>query len=135
VRLLGLALAILAVLVADFPWRALQDHTHWAHVLWVPFVSPPVRLLDSLLNVLLFVPIGLFAPRSGTVRRTIVRAVLIALPVSLLGEATQLYSHGRFPSATDLVCNLIGAATGAFLTVSAQRRAGWSPGPGAPKPV
>jgi VanZ family protein len=116
-------LAILAALVADFPWRALQDHTHWAHVLWVPFVSPPVRLLDSILNVLLFLPIGWFSPTSGNARVTIIRAVLIALPVSFLGEATQLYSHGRFPSATDLVCNLAGAAAGALLASAARRDA------------
>jgi glycopeptide antibiotics resistance protein len=107
------------VLVADFPWTALQTHTHWAHVLWVPFLSPPVRLLDSVLNVLLFVPLGVFAPRGPTARGTLIRAVGIAVPVAFAGEATQLFSHGRFPSATDLVCNLIGAGAGAALAAAA----------------
>ena len=55
---MGLALSIVAALAADFPWTTLQNHTHWAHVLWLPFLSPPVRIVDSVLNVLLFVPAG-----------------------------------------------------------------------------
>lgn len=34
----------------------------------------------------------------------------MALFVSLLCEWAQVYSHGRFPSATDVTCNVGGAA-------------------------
>ncbi len=126
---MGLALSIVAALAADFPWTTLQNHTHWAHVLWLPFLSPPVRIVDSVLNVLLFVPLGVFAPRGATAVGTFVRAVGIALPVAFVGETTQLFSHGRFPSATDLVCNLIGAAAGAALMTGATSRTHRPTGP------
>ena len=123
VRRVGLALSIAGALVADFPWIALQDHTHWAHVLWIPFVSPPVRPLDCLLNVLLFAPVGVFAsPAGAALKSAVARALAIALPVAFAGEATQLFSHGRFPSATDLACNLVGAAVGAFAVRATARR-------------
>ena len=102
----------------------MTNHTHWAKVGWIPFVSPPVRAIDIIQNVLLFLPAGLFAARPGTpARSAAIRAVVVALPVSFAGEATQLWSHGRFPSATDLVCNLIGAALGAWIVAGVVRRA------------
>ncbi len=112
------------LLVADFPWRGFQDHSHWGRVAWMPFVSPPVRPVDIIFNLLLGVPLGL-ATVSAFPRRTVVVAG-VALAVSLAGESTQLYSHSRFPSATDLVCNVAGAVAAA-LAVSASARTADSP--------
>lgn len=109
-----LLIASVAVIVAVvFPWGNFQNHSHWAKVAWIPFVSPPVRLRDVLQNVLLFVPFG------GAVAlqlRPPVRVAAISAGVfSVLGEWSQVYSHNRFPSATDVVCNVCGAALGAAL--------------------
>lgn len=38
----------------------------------------------------------------------------MAFVMSLLGEWSQVYSHSRFPSATDVVCNVIGAVAAAL---------------------
>ena len=97
--------------MAAFPWGDLQDHTHWSKIGWVPFVSPPIRLRDMALNTLLCAPIGGFAGR--LFRRPLVMAFGLSLALSLTAEWTQVYSHTRFPSATDVTCNVVGAVTAA----------------------
>ena len=118
----GLALCIAVALAADFPWGDFQGHTHWPNVGWIPFVSPPVRPGDIALNLLLFFPLGVFAARR--VRPSapaLAQSALIAFVVSVIGEWTQLYSHTRFPSATDVACNVAGALLGTVLVVYARR--------------
>ena len=85
----------------------------------VPLVSPPIEAEDIVGNFLLGTPVGLAA--SLTFRRAAIAAALVTLPVSLAGEAIQIYSHERFPSATDVVCNVAGAVAAA-LAGSAWRR-------------
>lgn len=109
-----LVLWILVILWMVVPWRSFQDHLHWGSVQWIPFVSPPVRLLEIASNVILYVPFGaLFAwtqpTRGGVLWRTLAWALLL----SGLTEASQLFSHERFPSVTDLVANVLGALVGA----------------------
>ena len=101
------------VLAADFPWGDVQNHTHWAKVGWIPFVTPPVGSLDIIQNLLLCAPIGVAA--ALRFRRAPATASAIACVVSLVGESTQLYSHSRFPSVTDLVCNVTGAVAAALV--------------------
>jgi len=121
---LGLPLSIALSLAADFPWHDLQGHAHWQNVAWIPFVSPPVRPLDISLNVMLFVPFGWFArqPHDST-RRAFARSAFIALIVSVIGEWTQVYSHTRIPSATDVVSNAAGAVAGTSFALYARPRA------------
>jgi glycopeptide antibiotics resistance protein len=115
----------LFVLAADFPWD-LQNHSHWATVGWIPFVSGPVRVVDIVQNVLLCSPIGWVAARRFPRRGQIVAAA-VAASVSLVGEWTQLYSHTRFPSATDVVCNVTGAVAAAMIVRSRARAPSSSP--------
>jgi uncharacterized protein (TIGR03790 family) len=118
----GLALCIAVALAADFPWGDFQGHTHWHNVGWIPFVSPPVRPGDIALNLLLFFPLGVFAARRVRAPApALAQSALIAFVVSVIGEWTQLYSHTRFPSATDVACNVAGALLGTVLTVYARR--------------
>ena len=113
---LGLPLSIAIALAADFPWGDFQGHTHWHSVGWIPFVSPPVRPADILQNLLLFLPLGFFAAlRTTSTFKGLRNAAVWASPVSFLGEWSQLYSHSRFPSATDLSSNVIGAVLGASI--------------------
>ena len=115
-RYAGMMLSIAAVLAADLPWGDFHAHTHWRAVGWIPFVTPPVRAADILQNIVLFLPLGFFAGlRARVLSRAILKGVLPAAPVSLLAEWSQLYSHSRFPSATDVSSNLIGAVLGAVL--------------------
>lgn len=62
---------------------------------------------DAILNVLLFLPLGLLAP----VRRW-VPALLLAVLASTAIELLQLAVPGRHPSPGDLVFNTLGAAAG-----------------------
>jgi uncharacterized protein (TIGR03790 family) len=119
---LGLPLSITIALAADFPWGDFQGHTHWHNVGWIPFVSPPVRPGDIALNLLLFLPLGVFAARRVRAPGSaLAHSALIAFVVSVIGEWTQVYSHTRFPSATDVACNVGGALLGTALVVYARR--------------
>jgi glycopeptide antibiotics resistance protein len=121
---LFLLLATAGIVLAVFPWGDFQGHTHWAKVGWIPFVSQPVRVRDIIANVLLFVPFGA-AVAVNTRRAPVLSATLAGATLSFVGEATQLYSHARFPSATDVVTNTAGAALAALLMARhlQQRRA------------
>ena len=46
------------IVAATVPWTDLVGHTHWGKVQWIPFVSPPVKLLDVVGNILLYAPFG-----------------------------------------------------------------------------
>ena len=109
-----LALWILIIVLLVVPWRGVQDHLHWGSVQWIPFVSPPVRLLEIAANVILYLPFGaLFARTQPTREGLLWRTLAWALLLSGLTEASQLFSHDRFPSVTDLVANVLGALAGA----------------------
>jgi len=112
-----LLLAVGVIVLAVFPWGDFQGHTHWQKVGWIPFVSPPVRLFDIVANALLFIPFGaaVMVNNRRRGRKALAVATFAGAVLSFSGEAAQLYSHARFPSATDLVCNTFGALLGATL--------------------
>ena len=114
-----LVLWILVILWVAVPWWGFQDHLHWGSVQWIPFVSPPVRLLEIAANVILYLPFGALFTWSRPTRGGVLwRALAWALLLSGLTEASQLFSHGRFPSVTDLVANGLGALIGARAAMS-----------------
>ena len=81
---------------------------------WIPFVTPPVTVVDILVNVALYLPFGYWLTRWAGRRRAGL-AVASAGVLSLATEWTQLYSHSRFPSLTDVTCNIIGSLLGVWL--------------------
>ncbi len=127
---LALWTGFIVLLVA--PWTMYENHTHWQRVAWIPFVSPPIKIRDVAVNLLLYAPWGYFGARSLRSRPpSLLRSfgetgspwivVALAAVLSLATEASQLYSHGRFPSATDLTCNILGACAGAMYERSRTR--------------
>ena len=110
---MALALWVAVILFVVTPWYGIRDHSHWARVQWIPFVSPPIRIWDILLNVLFYVPFGFMYVRRSSSRR-LWKAVVAAALLSAVTEVSQVYSHGRFPSTTDLICNTVGAYLGAI---------------------
>jgi VanZ family protein len=59
-------------------------------------------------------PVGIFAVRQRSEpSRAVWPVIIVAAVLSIATEASQSYSHGRFPSATDVTCNLFGALVGA----------------------
>ena len=101
------------VLAAAFPWGDIGGHPHWSRVVWVPFVSRRVRPLDVAGNFLLCAPLGVVAGLQF--RRGVMIAGLSALSLSVFVEAMQLFSHDRYPSGTDVVCNVAGACVSALV--------------------
>ena len=108
----GLVISGSLVLAAGYPWGEVLAHTHWAKVGWIPF-SWPIRELDIAANLLLCLPLGFFAGLAF--KRGVLIAGAIALPLSLFVETMQVYTHSRFPSATDVICNVAGAVFAALV--------------------
>jgi glycopeptide antibiotics resistance protein len=119
-RAAALACVVGALALVLVPWGDFQNHSHWTKVVWVPF-APPVRVVDAILNVVLFVPLGAAAAAYATARR-VGTAVVLGCALSLSAEFLQIYSHNRFPSTTDVSCNVLGAAVAAFATTRLSRR-------------
>lgn len=116
--LIGSLVAILAA--TTWPWSDFVGHAHWAAIEWIPF-SRRVRLLDFVLNVLLFLPFGASASllaRDHDGRRAtrvvgLVTAVGCALSVTV--EGYQVFCHGRLPTSVDVLSNTLGTYAGARL--------------------
>jgi glycopeptide antibiotics resistance protein len=120
--LLWTALIVLVVV----PWETFQNHSHWARVQWLPFVTPPIKLSDIVANLLLYMPFGYLSMRVRR-RPRVWQGVALAFVLSATTELTQVYSHGRFPSTTDIVNNVAGAWVGAALAMRSQGAAARTP--------
>jgi hypothetical protein len=93
--------------VVAFPWLSLDSSPHWQRVEWVPFHFTRPR--DWLLNIVFFVAFGFL----GTCARWRWRHDLTAAALSsLFTEIVQTFATARFPSTTDAVTNVAGAALG-----------------------
>jgi len=116
------ALPLVAALIAlvTLPWD-LQNHTHWQKVAWVPFATGIVRPIDLAANVLLYFPLGVAIPATSP-RRRVALALFVALALSIFLELAQVWSHSRFPSATDVLMNVVGSVAGALVAARAARR-------------
>lgn len=120
---LAIWIAVIATIVV--PWRSFQTHSHPDRILLIPLVSPPVRLHDIIGNVVLYMPFGFFyASRVDRLaRRQILRGVGWAALLAVLTEASQIFSHGRFPSVQDALANVLGAGLGLAIAAKvAQKR-------------
>ena len=100
--------------VCVVPWMDVQNHSHWSKVQWIPFVTPPIKVIDIVVNVALYMPFGYWFIRWAGRKRSLL-AVASAASLSLATEWTQLYSHSRFPSLTDVTCNVVGAIVGVWI--------------------
>jgi hypothetical protein len=82
---------------------------------------------ETVANVLLFIPLGVFAPARWPILDRWWRVVASALGLSLLIEAAQfVFALGRQSSFTDVILNTTGAAVGYVLlrVMRAVRRGG-----------
>lgn len=115
-RVLAWTLVIIGGVV---PWSGWTDHGHWDRIEWLPFARL-VRPRDIVLNVLFYVPFGYFLADTRSrlsAGRMLRSAALTACVVSVVTELSQVFSHGRFPAATDVLTNTAGAVIGAWLAV------------------
>lgn len=100
-----------ALVLTGVPFADLHAHAHWYKVAWIPFVSPPQKASDIIANILIYMPLG-FLSAPGPASRRYRTMILAAGALSFVIEATQVFSHGRIPSTTDVVSDVIGAAAG-----------------------
>lgn len=126
-RRMGFLLAWLlwtAMIIAIvFPWHDLADHTHWRKVAWIPFISPPLTTSDIVANVLVYIPFGYLGARASERPWQGAAVVGVATLLSIASETSQLYSHWRFPSTTDVICNFSGCLAGIYFARSSSWRA------------
>ena len=117
-RRLALLTWVLAVVLITFPWTSFQNHPHWMLVRWHPF-DGRAQPLDLVLNIAFYIPGGalLTALASGSGRRRVAVALAATTMLSLLTEATQLFSHGRVPSLVDVMANQMGAWLGSMVAL------------------
>ncbi len=104
------------ILAATVPTKDVVGHTHWQKVQWIPFRSPPVKVFDVVANIALYLPFGYTLARASADRARRWHAVVLGGVLSLAIEWSQLYSHSRFPSVQDVLCDIVGAWGGAWLT-------------------
>jgi glycopeptide antibiotics resistance protein len=105
---------LVIVALTVLPLSDFRGHAHWDKVTWVPFRGPHVKPVDVLLNIGLFVPFGAWWPprHLGRSHRHLMLVLASAALLSCLVEFWQVFGHNRFPSATDVVSNVMGAALG-----------------------
>lgn len=124
-RRILLLIVALIVYGSLYPWNF-----HWyapaANPLSLVFASWPVRITrflirDVAVNVVLYIPLGLFAflafarKHSHALRAT--AALLLAFLLSTGIEVLQLFDAGRYSSGFDVACNVLGAALGVVLAI------------------
>src|SRR5688572_5536027 len=114
---LSLAAWTVLIIAAVVPWFNYTDHSHWNVIQWTPFVTPPQRIRDWVVNLLLYVPFGYLIARQRQDGH-LWRAILCSGLLSFATETTQMWSHTRFPSTTDLACNVCGAIVGVRLALA-----------------
>ncbi|HKU84849.1 MAG TPA: VanZ family protein [Casimicrobiaceae bacterium] len=90
------------------------------------FAPTPARWLryDTLLNVLAYVPFGLFVAllrRGATPAQRVLDAAIIGAAMSFAMESLQMYVPPRVASAMDLAANAIGAALGGLAAAALAR--------------
>jgi hypothetical protein len=122
-------LAVTAILLATVPGD-LQDHSHWRNVAWVPLLTGLVRPADMLANLVLYFPLGATL-HWGRPNQRLWSTVTVAVVFAVGIELTQVWSHSRFPSATDAAMNVAGAVLGATWARRRVERRASSDGTGA----
>ena len=101
------------VLLVSSPWAGFTSEPQWHRVHLIPFTDPADKVKDLAANILLFIPFGYSAAGWRHARSGFGFAVAAALVVSVVAEASQLFSTQRYPSATDVTAAVMGAIVGA----------------------
>jgi VanZ family protein len=120
------AALILALTMLPFPFVTAPGlaERKLAQFILNPLMLFPCRLVnprDVVVNVLFFMPFGLWAVRAMSVRLSVAARVLLVclagFVLSVCAESIQLFAPGRFSSLSDVFSNTAGAALGAWIGV------------------
>ncbi len=98
---------------------------------WIPLLdirnAPLSYLKNTVLNILLFMPLGFFLPAMEPACRSPRRILLAGLSLSLFIEVLQIFTY-RLTDVDDLLTNALGAFLGYALTVRLSKKMGTGPG-------
>jgi len=116
----GLGFSSVAVIVAatTAPWNNFEiASVNWSRINWMPYSPFGLRISsikDVVENLLLYIPFGYFLVKGrGDRNRLLLLSVVVwAGALSIATEVAQIFQPRRFPSATDVVNNIIGALLG-----------------------
>jgi len=90
---------------------------------WKP-PSPRRFILDTVINIALYAPIGVFAHAVLAARKRVILSfigpVVFGLLLSFSIEVAQVFTPSRSASALDVAANTLGAALGALMAASAR---------------
>ena len=85
---------------------------------WVPFVdivnSPVEYIKNTVLNILLFVPLGFLLPTVWNEYRSSKKTLITGLGISLIIEILQIFTF-RLTDVDDLITNTVGTILGYYL--------------------
>jgi glycopeptide antibiotics resistance protein len=101
-----------------FPWTDFTPHARFDRASLVPFHQYPRGRRDMLRNFVYYVPVGVIGLG---LRATTGSVIAGGAALSATTEVVQLFSTNRYPSVTDFMINVSGAAAG-ILVVHARRR-------------
>lgn len=118
-RIIGAVMAVIAV-VAILYVTVLSRGEKGAGSDFIPFSSferakiQPEMYRSMLMNVFLFVPLGLSLPYifGGITGKRILLTILVGLLLSVTAEAIQYFAHLGMAETDDIICNTIGTAIG-----------------------
>jgi glycopeptide antibiotics resistance protein len=125
--LLTAAVVVAILVVCLYPFRISIRHGDFDAVgaLIRSWAAPPDPI-DFILNIVLYLPLGVFGALSlGRLRRRWQRVLLVTLGAALLSiavELTQYFDAARYTTATDVYANVLGAFLGAAAAVLLFRR-------------
>ncbi len=104
--------------VFGLPWFGVTRHPRTDRLNLVPFRNHTYRRRDLALNFLYYIPLGLISVDLG---RGMLAILIVALALSCVTELLQIFSVDRYPSVTDIVLNVAGAAAGGLAAFSLRR--------------
>lgn len=109
-----------AAVLALVGFPSMLDHSPDVTLNLVPLAGIPADFKNACLNILLFVPLGIFLPLFWDSCQSLRRTLLFALCVTLGIELSQLFTL-RATDINDILTNLAGTAIGYFAAIHAKK--------------
>lgn len=91
---------------------------------WIPLIDiangPAAYIKNTILNIILFIPLGFFVPRIWSEYRSLKKVAFMGLGLSAGIEALQIFTF-RLTDVDDLIMNTIGTLLGYYLSILFQK--------------
>jgi glycopeptide antibiotics resistance protein len=104
--------------VFGLPWTGFTGRPRASRLNLIPFRRSTYRRRDLVLNFVYYVPLGIIGAGLGWGSGAILAA---ATALSGGTELIQMFSRDRYPSVTDVILNVCGAAAGVVFALAIRR--------------